>query len=74
MITPNSMAKLKPRSTSPPRKYRANRTKMVVRPVRNVRDSVWLIERSSSSMNGMALYLRIFSRTRSKTTTLSLIE
>ena len=39
-----------------------------------VRDSVWLVDRLISSAIGIFLYLRRFSRMRSKMTTVSLIE
>ncbi len=47
---------------------------MAVTPVRMVRDSVSLIEMLSSSFSSIFLYLRMFSRMRSDTTTVSLTE
>ena len=43
-------------------------------PVIMVRDSVSFIDRSITSRSGMLLYLRRFSRSRSKVTTFSFIE
>ena len=59
---------------SPPTMTKAIMARKVVTWVSTVRDSVSLIERSSSSVSGIFLYLRKFSRIRSKITTLSLSE
>ena len=73
-ITPQIIAKTKPRITSPPRMKSATRARSVVTEVIIVRLRVSLIEMLSTSLSAFFLYFRRFSRTRSKTTTVSLSE
>ncbi|MNT70552.1 hypothetical protein D3C72_2089560 [compost metagenome] len=56
----------------PPYRYRASADRKNITAVITVRDSVWLIERFSTSI-GSTRRLRKFSRTRSNTTMMSLI-
>ena len=68
------IAKENPRITSPPNTSIAPTAISVVSDVISVRLRVSLTERFITSFNGMVLYLIRFSRRRSKTTTVSLIE
>ena len=68
------MANAKPRITSPPKKNNDNSASNVVTDVIVVRDRVSLMLRFSSSGISICLYLRRFSRMRSYTTTVSLME
>ena len=71
---PNSMTVANPPSVPPPKIASGNAARNTVDEVPSVRFSVSLIDRSISSRSGMVRYLRRFSRTRSYTTTLSLVE
>ncbi len=71
---PKVIAKVKPRITSPPSVSSAISATKVVPEVIRVRLSVSLTLRFITSINGMVLNLIRFSRNRSKTTTVSLIE
>ena len=74
MTTPRIMAKENERMASPPKKKMQRSTKSVVNEVMIVRVSVLLIESLNSfSVSRVGKSVR-FSRIRSKTTTLSLIE
>lgn len=64
----------KPSTTGPPRKYSENNAMKVVMPVMMVRDSVLLTALLMVSSGPSLRALRKISRTRSNTTTLSLIE
>ena len=71
---PNSMTQAKPEIDSPPNNASGRLARNTVIDVPRVRFSVSLIDRSIRSRSGKVLYLRRFSRTRSYTTTLSLVE
>ena len=62
------------RSTPPPKRNSDRAARNVVVAVMIVRGSTALIERSIISAMGIFLYLRIISRIRSSTTTVSLSE
>ena len=62
-----------PSSEPPPYRYSASTDRKNTSEVMIVRDSVWLIDRFITS-SGSTRRLRKFSRTRSKTTMVSLIE
>src|SRR5690606_21188269 len=62
-----------PSSEPPPYRYSASTDRKNTTEVMMVRDRVWLMERSNTS-SGSARRLRKFSRTRSNTTIVSLIE
>ena len=71
---PNSITQAKPEIDSPPNSASGRLARNTVIEVPRVRFRVSLIDRSISSRSGIVLYLRRFSRTRSYTTTLSLVE
>ncbi len=71
---PNSITAANPDSEAPPNRASGRLARNTVIDVPSVRFSVSLMEKSISSRNGIVLYLRRFSRTRSYTTTLSLVE
>ena len=68
------MAKLKPRITSPPNTIIDPTAISVVIEVISVRLRVSFTDRFITSRSGIVLYFTRFSRSRSKTTTVSLIE
>src|SRR5690606_12223188 len=63
----------RPSSEPPPYRYRASTDRKNTSEVMMVRDRVWLIDRLNTS-SGSTRRLRKFSRTRSNTTMVSLIE
>ena len=65
MTMPKIIAATNERMTSPPKMNSASSASNVVSDVMVVRDSVSLTERSISSVSGIFLYLRRFSRMRS---------
>ncbi len=71
---PNSMTQAKSEIERGPKSARGRAARNSVMDVPKVRLRVSLIERSIKSRRCMVLYLRRFSRTRSYTTTLSLVE
>src|SRR5271168_5000567 len=71
---PNSITQAKPEIDAPPNIARGRLARNTVMDVPRVRLRVSLIDRSIRSRSGIVLYLRRFSRTRSYTTTLSLVE
>src|SRR5690606_3363047 len=68
---PTRSAKANPLIASPPKRNRTNTTSSVVRLVSVVRESVELIARLSTRSNRSVLKRFAYSRTRSKTTTVS---
>src|SRR4051812_45504271 len=71
---PNSITQANPEIDSPPNSASGRLARNTVIDVPSVRFRVSLIDRSINSRNGIVLYLRRFSRTRSYTTTLSFVE
>ena len=71
---PNSITQANPEIDSPPNSANGRLAMNTVIDVPKVRFNVSLIDRSISSRSDIVLYLRRFSRTRSYTTTLSLVE
>ncbi len=71
---PNSITHAKPARVWPPNRASGRAARKTVEEVPSVRFRVSLIDRSISSRSDMVRYLRRFSRTRSYTTTLSLVE
>ena len=71
---PNSSTNERPRSTSPPSRKSASTASSVVPAVMIVRDRVSLMPSLITCASGSRFGLRMFSRTRSKMTTVSLTE
>ena len=74
MITPRIIVKAKGSITSPPKINKLNKASKVVILVMIVLDKVLLIDLLNRSIRSNFLYLRKFSLTRSKITTLSFTE
>ena len=70
---PNRIATLKLNNTGPPNSSGIT-DRAVAADTKVVRVAIWLVERLIMSTSDMRLYLRRFSRMRSNTTTVSLIE
>ena len=68
------IANEKPRITSPPKASIDPTASSVVSDVAKVRVKVSFTDRFITSFNGIVLYFTRFSRSRSNTTTVSLIE